>query len=35
MEKPYLNLRFKFHDFFPWNNEDIKILSLGLFSFRT
>ena len=22
MEKPYLNLHFKFHDFFPWNNEE-------------
>ena len=21
MENPYLNLNFKFHDFFPWNNE--------------
>ena len=25
MEKPYLNLHFKFHDFFPRNNEDMKI----------
>ena len=35
MEKPYLNLDVKFHDFFPWNNEDMKILSLGFFSFQT
>ena len=35
MEKPYLTLRFKFHDLFRWNNEDMKILSLGVFSFRT
>ena len=35
MEKPYLTLRFKFHDLFRWNNEDMKILSLGAFSFRT
>ena len=33
MEKPYLILHFKFHDFFPWNNEDIKILSFGFVSF--
>ena len=31
MEKPYLNLCFKFHDFFLRNNEDMKILSLGFF----
>ena len=31
IEKPYLNLHFKFHDFFPENNEDMKILSFGLF----
>ena len=35
MEKPYLNLHFKFHDFFPLNNEDMKILSFGFFSFQT
>ena len=35
MEKPYLTLRFKFHDLLRWNNEDMKILSLGVFSFRT
>ena len=35
MKKPYLNLHFKFYDFFPWNNEDMKILSLGFFSFQT
>ena len=35
IEKPYLNLHFKFHDFFPENNEDMKILSFGFFSFRT
>ena len=29
MEGPYLNLHFKFHDFFPWNNQDMEILSLG------
>ena len=34
MEKPYFNLHVKFHDFFPWNNEDIKVLSLRFFSFR-
>ena len=33
MEKPYLNLHFKFQDFFPWNNEDMKICSLGFFFF--
>ena len=31
MEKPYLNLHFKYHDFFPRNNKDMKILSLGFF----
>ena len=31
IEKPYLNLHFKFHDFFPRNNEDMKILSFGVF----
>ena len=35
IEKPYLNLHFTFHDFFPENNEDMKILSFGFFSFRT
>ena len=35
MEKSYLNLHFKFHDFFPSNKEDMTILSLGFFSFRT
>ena len=33
MEKPYLNLHFKSHDFFPWNNEDMKILSFEFFFF--
>ena len=28
MEKPNLNLLFKFHDFLPRNNEDMKLLSL-------
>ena len=33
MEKPYLNLHFKFHYFFlPWNNEDVNILSFVFFS---
>ena len=31
MEKPYLNLYFKFLDFFPRKNEDLKILSFGFF----
>ena len=22
VESPYLNQHYKFHDFFPWNNED-------------
>ena len=35
MEKPYLNLHVTFHNFFPWNNEDIKVLSFGFFSFQT
>ena len=33
MEELYFNLHFKFHDFFPWNNENIKILSLLVFFF--
>ena len=33
IKKPYLNLDFKFHDFFPWNNEDMKILSFAFFFF--
>ena len=32
-EKPYLNLYFKFHDFFPSNNKNMKILSFWVFSF--
>ena len=33
LEKPYLNLHFKFHYFFlPWNNEDVNILSFVFFS---
>ena len=35
MQKPYLNFHFKFHDFFPWNNKDMKILSFVFFSLRT
>ena len=35
LEKPYLNLHFKFHDFFSWSNEYMKVLSLGFFSFQT
>ena len=35
MEKTFLNLRFKFHDFFPWNNKDAKVLSFEVFSFQT
>ena len=31
MKKPYLNLHFNFHDFLPWNNEDMKILSFGFY----
>ena len=31
MEKVYVKLHFKFHDFSPWNNEDMKILILGFF----
>ena len=31
MEKPYLNSHFKFHDFLPGNNKDMKILNLGIF----
>ena len=29
MEKPILNLHVKFHDFYPWNNKDTKILNFG------
>ena len=29
MEKTILNLHVKFHDFYPWNNEDTKILNFG------
>ena len=29
MGKPYLNLDFKFHNFGPWDKEDMTILSLG------
>ena len=32
MEKPYLNLHVKFHDF-PSNNKDMKILGVGFFFF--
>ena len=35
IEKPYLNLHYKFRDFFPQNNEDMKILSFGFFTFGT
>ena len=34
MAKSYLDLHFIFY-FFPWNNEDMKILSSGFFSFQT
>lgn len=32
MKTPYLDLHFKFHDFFLCNNEDMKILSCRFFS---
>ena len=35
MAKPCLNLHFKFHDFFPGNKEDMKILSFRFLSFRS
>ena len=35
MEKPHLDLHFKYHDVFPWNNEDMKILNLRFFYFGT
>ena len=35
IEKPYLNLHFKFQIFFPYYKEDMKILSFGFFSFPT
>ena len=35
MEKPYLDLDFKYHDVFAWNNEGMKILNLRFFSFGT
>ena len=31
MDKSYFNLHFKFHDFVPWNNKDMKILNIGGF----
>ena len=34
MEKPYLDLHFKYHDVFPWNNGDMKILNLRFFTFE-
>ena len=33
IEKPYLNLHVKFHDFFPSDNEDMKILIFVFFFF--
>ena len=31
MEKPYLNLHFKYHDFFLRNHKDMKTSSYGFF----